>query len=313
MPGRIWFVTGRAIARTHRFVPKDEIVETLWYCLAVAAQKYEVQLHGFMWMSNHYHLALTDSAGELPDFMRDLNSLISKALNSIRKVQGQNFERSGYNGVVVADAERLLRHCAYAEANPCRAGLVEFAHQWEGVTSANLEYGRKVSVRRPQYGLWSQAKSGEEGGTDSNRAVFCGRIKCPAVAEFRLVRPPCLNGESEACTRARVRKQVQGLEDKARQERKVAGLLVMGMERVKLVEYTDAPSTQDSYFGTEPEVSGEDSDERRVVKRVLKDFVERYRVALAEFREKGEAVFPEGTWWMRRSLGASCQEYCASG
>lgn len=297
----------------HRFVPEDEVVETLWYCLAVAAQKYEVQLHGFMWMSNHYHLALTDSAGELPDFMRDLNSLISKALNAVRKVQGQNFERSGYNGVVVADAERLLRHCAYAEANPCRAGLVELASQWEGVTSANLEYGQKVSVKRPQHGLWSQAKPGGDGGVDSNRVIHCGRMKCPEVAELRLVRPQCLNGESETCTRARVRKQVQGLEDEARKERRVAGRSVMGMERVKQIQYTEAPSTQDPYFGTEPTVSGEDSEDRGAVKRVLKAFIERYRIALAEFREKGEAVFPEGTWWMSRCLGASCHQYCASG
>lgn len=313
LPGRTWFVTGRAIARQHRFVPEDRVVETLWYCLAVAVQKYSVQMHGFVWMSNHYHLVLTDSAAELPDFMRDLNSLISKALNAFRGVRGQNFERSGYNGVVVADGGKLLSHCAYTEANPCRAGLVDLASQWESVSSANLEYGQQVSVHRPNYGLWSQAKSSGNPDMDPTRAMHCGRIKCPEVAEFRLVRPPCLNGESETVTRAEVRGRVKVLEDEARALRKKSGRSVMGMEQVKEMDFWVAPSSRESFFGTEPTVSGENAEERGAVRRGIEEFLARYKAALDEYREKGSALFPEGTWWMRRCLRTQCYAYCESG
>lgn len=276
-------------------------------------QKYSVQMHGYVWMSNHYHLVLTDMAAELPDFMRDLNSLISKALNAFRGVRGQNFERCGYNAVVIADGGKLLSHCAYTEANPCRAGLVDMACEWKSVTSANLDYGQLVSVRRPSFGLWSQSRSAGVGRSDSNRTMRCGRIKCPEFAEFRLVRPPSLNGESESATRAQVRKRVKILEDEARAERKENGRFVLGMKRAKLVDYMDAPSSREPFFGIEPVVSGEDANERRVVRRGIDEFLARYRAAINEYREKGRALFPEGTWWMKRCLGMRCYQYCESG
>lgn len=92
---------------------------------------------------------------------------------------------------------------------------------------------------------------------DPHRATYCGRIKCPEVAEFRLVRPPCLNGESRKVTRVQVRKRVKGLEDEARTWREKKKRSVMGMTRVRAVGFMDAPSTTESFFGTEPTVSGE--------------------------------------------------------
>lgn len=313
LAGRTWFVTGRAIARQHRFVPTKRVVETLWYCLAVAASKYRVQMHGFVWMSNHYHLVLTDAAAELPDFMRDMNSLVSKALNSIRGTRGQNFERSGYNAVVVADGQRLINHCAYTEANPCRADLVNKAQQWQGVSSASFEYGQLISVRRPEYGLWNEDKHRSRDSKGDARSMHCGRIKCPEIAEFRLARPPCLNGESETDTRSHVREQVKALEDEARARREADSRAVLGMKRVKSVDYTEAPHSLEPFFGTVPMVSGTNLEERRTVRRGIEEFINRYRAALNEYRERGTALFPEGTWWMRRCLRQHCYSYCASG
>lgn len=258
-------------------------------------------------------MALTDVQAQLPDFMRDLNSLISKALNAIRRERGQNFERSGYNAVVVADMGKLLRHCAYTEANPCRAGLVDLAQQWGSVTSAKLEYGQVVSVSRPKYGLWSQAKSGGGGEVDPHRAMHCGRIKCPEIADFQLVRPPCLTEESDSVIRAQVREQVGELEEEARKQREAAERSVMGMELVKTVSFTDAPSSKESFFGTEPSVSGEDPEKRWAVRRGIREFIARYKAALDEYRETGSALFPEGTWWMRRCLNKRCYAYCGAG
>lgn len=264
-------------------------------------------------MSNHYHLVLTDRNAELPDFMRDLNSLISKAMNAVRGVRGENFERRGYNAVVVADGARMLRHCAYTEANPCRANLVDLASEWESVTSASMEYGEEKAVFRPEFGLWSQAKAGDKGSMDPKRAEYCGRIACPEVASFRLVRPPCLNGEDEAKSRAQVRELVTELEDEARKIRESLGQGVMGMRRVRRVKYMASPSGREGFFGTVPEVSGDDREEREAVKWSLKEFLARYRAALDEYRETGAALFPDGTWWMRRCLRKRCYAYCESG
>lgn len=313
LPGRTWFLTGRAVARQHRFVPTKRVAQTIWYCLAVVSQKYDVRLHGFVWMSNHYHLVLTDVVGELPDFMRDLNSLVSKALNAMRGIRGENYERRGYNAVVVGDGQRLLRHCAYVEANPCSANLVKLATHWFGVSSAGMEYGSMKTVKRPDYGLWSEGKGGRTRKMSADRAVHCGRIKCPPIASVRLERPPCLDGGSTAETRFQVRAIVRELEKKAHQDRKRSGSRVLGMDAVRRVDYMSSAVSREEFFGSEPVVSGEEVSLRQALKRSLDEFVSQYRSALREYREKGVALFPEGTWWMRRCLGATCRTYCHSG
>lgn len=304
-------MTGRAIGRQHRFVPKPKTVQTLWYCLAVAAHKYDVQLHGFVWMSNHYHIVLTDSARQLPDFMRDLNSLISKALNAIRGIRGENYARRGYHALVVSDGAKALLHCAYTEANPCRAHLVGSAETWESVTSAKLDYGQTVTIQRPDYGLWSGAKNNNKGRMNPHRAEYCGRIKCPAVASFRLVRPPCIDGSSPEQARTQVRKQVRTFEQEAREQREALAIGVKGMKRVRKVRYYSSPSNREAHFETEPEVSGEDPELRRSIRNELRSFVNMYRNALDTYKRKGHAIFPLGTWWMQRCLNANCG--CPSG
>lgn len=313
LAGRTWFVTGRAIDREFRFVPKPKVVETIRYCLAVAAQKYDLQLHSFLWMSNHYHLVLTDTSAQMPDFMRDLNSLMSKALNAIRGTTGQNFERRSYNAIVIADGAKMLTHCAYTESNPCQAHLVESASDWGGVTSAHYDYGDKIAVQRPSYGLWSQGASREHRDVDKHRAHYCGRIKCPEIAEFHLVSPPCGNDCSAETTRALVRCRVQKFEEDARARRKAVGQRVLGMANVRARSYTASPTDPEKLLKAEPVVSSEDSARRQFIKQALKEFVIRYRTALKEYQETGHAHFPEGTWWMTRCLKKPSYAYCLSG
>lgn len=309
LPGRTWFVTGRAIAREHRFVPTPEVAETIGYCLAVTGQKYEVALHSFVWMSNHYHLVLTDVAAQLPDFMRDLNSLISKALNATRGSFGQNFDRRGYNAIVVADLPRLLRHCAYTEANPCLAHLVEHAEEWEGISSAKLEYGETMIFRRPKHGLWGQP----QGPKDQKRSMYCGRIKCPEVARIQLVQPPGIGDEKARHTRAQVRSQIKSFEKQAKTERDEAKQKPLGMAKVRSFHPTDSPCNLETHFDTEPQVSCEDPALRRSIIRRIEEFISRYRASLEEYRKNKNTQFPEGTWWMKRCLNQRCYCYHPSG
>lgn len=306
-------MTGRAIGREHRFVPTPETVDAIGYCLAVAGQKYDIALHGYVWMSNHYHLVLTDLGAQLPDFMRDLNSLISKALNAIRETFGQNFDRRSYNAIVVADGARMIRHCAYTEANPCLAHLVKRAKQWRGVSSASLEYGETKQFRRPTRGLWAQASSAGSGHMNKERAMYCGRIKCPELAELKLIRPPCLDGASIKATRAKVRKQVKVFETQAQEERARTNRRVLGMAKVRSVHYKVAPCDQQKRFDSAPKVSSDLPARRIAMEQALEEFISRYRFALAEYRKKGSAAFPEGTWWMKRCLNKRCYGYCPSG
>src|SRR5688500_15183715 len=134
---QLCFVTCGAVGRSFRFLPTPTVVELLWYVLAVMAQRSGVQIHEVIFMSNHCHLLLTDRGGVLPDFMRDLNSLLSRGLNALRGSTGANVEK-GYNIVIPTDDGKAVEHAVYTLTNPCNAHLVERAAQWEGVSSIGL-------------------------------------------------------------------------------------------------------------------------------------------------------------------------------
>ena len=119
--------------RQFRYVPKEKVVDILWCCLAAAVAKHAVRLHEFVYMSNHLHLVLTMDDTKLPEFMKDLGSLTSRALNSLRGISGPNVE-THYNAVVVTDPQKCLEHCAYTLANPCTSHLVTRAAGWRSVT-----------------------------------------------------------------------------------------------------------------------------------------------------------------------------------
>ena len=86
-------------------------------------------------MSNHLHIVATFDDDSMPDFMQALNSLVSRQLNALRGRSGSNFEPH-FNAVEIADASKILDHCAYTLANPVSAGLVRRSTRWPGLTTA---------------------------------------------------------------------------------------------------------------------------------------------------------------------------------
>lgn len=298
------FITGKAIESQFRFVPNAKTVQTIWYCLGLALRRYAVKLHSFVWMSNHYHVVLTDIEGELPDFVRDLNSMISRALNANRGRRGANFEREGYNLVVAADREAVLRHCAYTEANPCSAHLVEHALDWGGVSSAGMEYGEVRRILRPNFGMWADVEPRED--IEKTRSTYRGRRNAPDSVEIKLERPPGMEGVSDGEIRESVRKGVRQREKEARAERLAEGKGVVGMRRAAKRPFKHAPTSKKKLFDREPKVSGKSADARRSVELLYREFVRAYRVAWGAFKKNRNVVFPFGTWWMHRRLEVRC-------
>jgi putative transposase len=254
------FVTCGAVGRSFRFLPTAAVVQLRWFVLAVVVRKYGIAVHDVMWLSNHYHLVLTDVHGNLPDFMRELNSLVSRSLNGLRGSTGSNIER-GYNIVTPADDEKVVEHCVYSLLNACAAHLVERVREWTGASSFGLDYGEPVIFERPQAGLWKHAgKTGRTGTTGRRRSAgrerFRGRTKMPERVEFQLVRPPIRPDLSDDELRALIRQRVEAGELALIRERAATGRSVLGMKRVLRQSWSDTPSTSRVLFETTPRVSG---------------------------------------------------------
>jgi putative transposase len=306
--GKLCFVTVRAVNRSFRFVPKRRVRAAIWYCLAVAIDEFadKIAVHEFLFMSNHFHLTLTDTEACLPAFMEYLDSLLARAVNALHGTSGTAIEK-GYN-LVDADEETLLEHCRYTLTNPCEAHLVARARHWKGVSSLGLEYGVPVTIKRPNEGLWAGrlAHAKRSKSQRSKRAKYAGRSKLPETVELVLRRPPVMRHLSDAELRAHLRKRVEEKELEFIAARKIKGIRVTGWNKVVEQHFSTIPRPEER-FGRVPSFSRKTFEARREAAKRRRQFLSAYYTALRKFiRGVLDVVFPEGTWFMKRRFGVPC-------
>ncbi len=309
-PGQLCFVTVRAVNRCYRFAPTRKTLEIVWYCFARTLDKYRdcIEAHEFLWMSNHYHLVLTDRGGRLPRFMEELNSLLARALNALYGIQGTAIEK-GYNLVAVATEDKLVEHCVYTLANPCSANLVERCHQWQGVSSRRLEYGVPFTVTRPKHGLWGGAcrHVGRAAAQASKRARYGGRSKLPEVVTLELTRPSIMPELSDAELRDYIRGLLHQHERNLVRARRERQERVMGWAAATKVSFRAAPKQTEARFGTVPSYSASTTAARSSAWKRRREFLKEYYDALRRFiGGEWEVEFPPGTWLMKIRFGATC-------
>ncbi len=311
-PGMQFYVTVRTVNRSFRLVPKREIRRVVRYCLTVTLEKFRDQemlvLHEFAFMSNHYHLLGTLLEACLPDFVRELNSLLSRELNALRGINGKNFE-PGYNLVEIADDERLVEHSVYTCANPVAAFLVSKARHWRGVSSVGMRYGQPIVVEKPKLGMWAEknAHMRRGGAQRSGRASYAGRSKLPETAKLIIDRPPVMSHLSDDELRDLVEQRLGAREEELAEERRRRNLRVVGRRAAEAVHYLALPNTEEMFART-PSVSASSRAAREVLLRAHAAFQAAYAVARDAFRAGSRGVvFPYGTWLMRRRFNVACQ------
>lgn len=310
-PGQLCFVTARAVNRCHRFAPNPRALELIWYCFAFTLSKYHgrIEAHEFLWMSNHYHLVLTDTGGCLPRFMEELNSLLARAINSLYGIRGTTIEK-GYNLVVVATDEKLIEHSVYTLANPCNAHLVEHSHHWLGVSSRQLDYGRPLAIKRPNHGLWRSAQESmrRKASREPQRASVRGRSRLPEQVDLVLTRPRIKQDLSDRELRGHIRELLQERERLLVKQRRVQRLRVLGWTLATKVSFRAAPEQAEELFGLVPTFSAHTKETRISAWKRRRAFLRQYYVALRDFLAGDwTAVFPAGTWLMRVRFGARCE------
>src|SRR5262249_32043537 len=137
--GATYMISRRCIQRMFLLRP-DPIVSAIFlYCLAYAANKTGIDVHGFVQMSNHWHGVVTDPQARLPEFLRIFHRLTACALNAVHG-RVENFWAAEAPSVVRLDhPDDVLDKLAYMAANPVAAGLVDDPTDWPGVMTTELE------------------------------------------------------------------------------------------------------------------------------------------------------------------------------
>ena len=305
-------VTSRCVNRSYRLVPTPEVVEIVEFCLGYVSEKFreqgKLELYAFCFMSTHYHLTLRDVGGCVSEFLKELNSLLSRNLNAIRGTSGTNFEADpGIQTILGAD--RVLESMAYDEANPVTAGIVMKSEEWMGVTSASMVMGQEREIQRPDAGIWSTKRrhASRPASMRSGRAGYAGRSKLPKVVKLRLDRPPFHPELHDAQLGARVESMRRACEAKAAVER--GGRRVLGMKRARKIHWNTL-ATPEEMFGRRPTFAADEPLTRRMLGRLRRAFLNAYAAALAAFKAGDQDVaFPEGTVMMRHRFGVRVVPY----
>lgn len=280
LPHTTYLVTRRCLGRRFLLRPDPALNRLFLYCLALAVDKYGIELHGLCVMSNHYHLTLTDARGVLPDFMGWLNSQLAKRIKRLRRWDEVVWEPNvHYNAVELEGEAEALDKVAYTLLNPVSAELVERPRDWPGLMSTLKTLRRgKLQVERPKVGF---------------------KESLPPSLTLSLTPPPCFTDKGayldalEELTRRRL--------DALEQQRVRQGRRVLGRRAVRKTATTARPTSRKSRFGRSPTFSALTREAwRRAVER-LRAFRVAYRRAYEAWRSGAPDVqFPPGTWWLAR-------------
>jgi len=121
-PGAWHHVMHRGARRAPIFNSDDHCGTFLGY-VAAAVEMFEVEVHAYSLMPNHYHLLVRSPHGNLSRAMRHLNAGYTQHVDAMHGWDGPVF-RGRFHSELVRNEASLPFVLAYVHLNPLRAGLV---------------------------------------------------------------------------------------------------------------------------------------------------------------------------------------------
>ncbi len=280
-PGKTYTITRRCFGRRHLLRPSDALNNLFVYCLALAAAHFGVAIHRVMVMSNHYHIVLTDTRGNLPDFVAQLNRILALCIQKHLDWDDLVWEpKRQFSAVALESEEAIWDKLLYSEANSVSAALVFDSQDWPGVhTPADCT---EMKATRPEVYFTER----------SPQNVTLTLCPPPLLQDCKTYQEDLhrLDQERQTSLRAELRRQ---------------GRAVMGKERVLSTNPLSAPKSNKPKGGRNPLFAAVTREAYKRAVKELRAFRQAYREALLLWRGGSRDVeFPWGTFAMVHRLGA---------
>ncbi|UTY58992.1 addiction module toxin RelE [Massilia sp. erpn] len=108
----------------------DERDYLIWQdLLAETVKRFNLRVHGFCQMPNHYHLLAETLDGNLSAGMHFLNGVYAKHFNARHELVG-HVTQGRYHAMLLHKQSHLLELARYISLNPVRAALVADPAEW---------------------------------------------------------------------------------------------------------------------------------------------------------------------------------------
>jgi putative transposase len=128
-PGAVYHVTSRGNEK--KLIFKDDTDrENLLNTLQHVNHRYNWTCHAYCLMTNHFHLLIETSDGNLSLGMRQLNGVYTQLFNKRHGRTGHLFQ-GRYKAILIQKDSHLLEVCRYVVLNPVRARMVEIPETWK--------------------------------------------------------------------------------------------------------------------------------------------------------------------------------------
>ena len=280
-------LTRRTTQRMFLLRPSRKINACIRFCLAAAQRRSGVSVHAVVFLSNHYHIIVTDKNGTLPEFTEELNKLLARSLNCLHG-RWEGFWSSGaqVSQVQLASPQAVLDKIVYALANPTQAMLVSHGNKWPGVRL--FRKGRYLA-QKPGFFFRSE----EDGGL-------------PDRLTLTLTPPPIEEAEQEADDV--VKASVSAKEKELRRSAKADGRRFMGASAVKGQNIYASPMNMEPRRQMSPSVACRDKWRRvEVLARIVRFVREHEEKRRAFIAGMVDVLFPAGTYQMVKQYGARCE------
>ena len=272
-------VTRRTTQRQFLLRPSKAINQCIRYSVSIAAERSGAELHALMFMSNHYHIILTDVEGRLPVFTETLNRLLAKSLN-VYHCRGENFWAGHVQPSHVHLPERadVFNKLVYLLCNPVQSNLVKEGKDWPGV---RVYLPGETKCVRPKFYFRSEDSGG----------------KMPKKAKLRLSLPECL-GDKKAALKE-LKKLIKDREHALAEERASSGKRILGKEAVNRQRIDATPSSKDKPSSITPRLACRDKWRKIEILQLMKSFLSAYKQAWEQYKAGEVGVqFPLGSYKM---------------
>lgn len=280
LPGTFYMLTRRCTQRQFLLRPDPVANQTYTYCLAEAAKRFDIEMILPSAMSNHHHDVFFDRHGKAIEFTEHFHKMLAKAMNAHRGRWENMWSSEPPCLVRLTDQEDVLDKLVYAATNPVKGSLVERVHHWPGVNGLSALLNRRpLQARRP-------------------RQFFRANGKMPEHVDLELVIPPELGDPDEV--RRELRRRVAAEEKRLAEARRRVGKRVLGRRAILSQSWRDSPTSSVPRRGLRPRIAARCKWSRLAAQRRCRDFLAAYRAAREEWLAGRAAVFPAGTYWLRR-------------
>jgi REP element-mobilizing transposase RayT len=296
IPGGTYLVTRTVLERRFLLRPGALTNEVVTYCLFRAAERHDVLVHAVSVQANHFHAVVTDTAGQLSDFMHWFSRHVALCLmehyattHPHRQLEGI-WTKQPFSATLLLTREAIIDKVVYVLTNPVKDGQVRDYRKWPGVTSRPSDWLVPVRcARRPELYFDRDDKRHR---TVAARVTIPRQLADRTPADFVRDVEAMLADEHKAIAATMAAK----------------GRAFMGAKAVLRQDPFEAPNSRRPRYGRNPRLAAGGS--REALQQgiaALRHFRERYRRAWNEFRNNAHAVFPAGTYLMRRLYNCACE------